>query len=139
MPFVRREFALMLALPLASGFGLGVAACGGPAGDSDGDGDGDTGDGDAGDGDGDGDAGDGDGGNPCEAGAPGVLYSQGTRDAINAGVLAGTFTDINGYSVELADDFDIPQDDSCWCITEIVARGFYTDAILPANMPSFFV
>jgi hypothetical protein len=123
----------------------------GDAGDGDGDtgpgdGDGDTGpgdgDGDAGDGDGDtgpGDGdGDGDGDDPC-AGAPVLLYSQGARDAVNSGVLAGTFTDINGSSVELADDFVVPQIDSCWCITEIVARGFYNDGILPGNTPGFFV
>lgn len=108
-----------------------------------GDGDSGPGDGDSGPGDGDGDSGDGDGdtgpGEPCEAGAPIVLYSQGEGEQFGSGVLAGAFTDLNDSSLEVADDFVVPQNDGCWCITEIVVNGAYKDAIEPAATPNFYV
>lgn len=119
----------------------------GDPGDGDGDpGDGDPGDGDGdpGDGDGDGDPGDGDGdgdgdpGGPCNAGAEVLLYSQGIASGTDSGLFAGTFLDISGKSVELADEFTVPQDETCWCITQVVARGFYNEGIEPANTPNFF-
>jgi hypothetical protein len=117
---------------------------GDPSGDGDGDPSGD-GDGDpSGDGDGDGDPsgdgdGDGDPGDPCGAGPEVLLYSQGMLGDGATGVLAGAYTDMNGSSVEVADDFTIPQSASCWCITRVVARGFYNDGILPANTPTFLL
>jgi hypothetical protein len=94
------------------------------SGDAEGDGDGDTGDGDGdgdtGEGDGDGDT----GGVPC-AGTPELLYSQDVDSGSGVGMLAQTFTDQSGSAVEVADDFTIPKDDGCWCITQIVVRGFY--------------
>jgi hypothetical protein len=113
---------------------------GDPSGDGDGDPSGD-GDGDpSGDGDGDpsGD-GDGDPADPCGAGAEVLLYSQGTPQDTDSGLLAGMFTDFNNSSVELAEDFTVPQDESCWCITRVVARGFYGEGVLPANTPDFHV
>jgi hypothetical protein len=104
-------------------------------------GDGDPGDGDPGDGDGDGEPGDGDGDrpNPCDSGPIVVLYSQGTPSDNDTGILVGTFTDFNSSSVEIADDFVIPQMDGCWCLTQVIARGFYDDGNLPSEKPNFFV
>jgi hypothetical protein len=112
-------------------------------GDGDGDGDNGDGDGDNGDGDGDGDTGPGDGdgdtgGDPCGAGAPEVLFTQ-IEIGEGAGFGSNTFLDYDNAVIQVADDFTIPQSDSCWCITEIVAKGFYRDLILPANTPNVFV
>jgi hypothetical protein len=115
----------------------------GDPGDGDGDpgdGDGDTGpgdgDGDPGDGDGDTGPGDGDGdsGNPCD-GTPVVLYSQ-TENDNGLGIPSNTLLDYDNATVQTADDFVIPQDESCWCITEVVAKGFYREAMLPAITPT---
>jgi hypothetical protein len=119
----------------------------GDTGDGDtgpGDGDGDTGpgdgdgDGDAGDGDGDSGPGDGDGdtgGDPCDAGVPVVLHDQ-TETEMATGIFSNTLIDYDNATVQVADDFVIPQNQSCWCITEITAKGFYRDGITPANVPS---
>jgi hypothetical protein len=117
----------------------------GDPGDGDPSGDGDPGDGDPGDGDpsgdGDGDPGDGDGeaGEPCD-GPQVMLYSQGIPQSGDSGLFAALIGDFTGTpSVELADDFTVPQDEGCWCITQLVVRGFYSDAILPMETPDFYV
>jgi hypothetical protein len=106
-------------------------------------GDGDPGDGDPGDGDpGDGDPGDGDGdpaGSPCGDGAEVRLYAQGDDFSNGSGILVGSFTDLSNKSVEVADDFVVPEDEGCWCVTRVTARGFYNDAISPANTPDVIV
>jgi hypothetical protein len=185
------EWALLITLPLASGFALGTIGCADPddsgctvgsfgctcfpgnvclaglsclsglclqlggegetgdgdgsgdTGDGDGDtgpGDGDPGDGDPGDGDGDGDGdpgdgdGDGDPGSPCD-GTPVVLYSQ-TELSEGYGIPSNTLLDYASATIQAADDFVIPQDESCWCITGINAQGFYRDGVVPAIPPN---
>jgi hypothetical protein len=105
-------------------------------------GDGDPGDGDPGDGDpGDGDPGDGDGDgdpntdDPCGVGGEVLLYNQGFGFSNDPGILVGTLTDFNNAMVEVADEFVIPDDEQCWCITRVHARGFYEDGVEPASIP----
>jgi hypothetical protein len=118
-----------------SGDGDGDSGPGDGDGDSGpGDGDGDAGDGD---GDGDGDAGDGDGDPISQCNGPVVtLYSQGDPNLADYGIYANAWTNFNYQSVEVADDFVVPEEDGCWCITEIQARG-YLNPNIPGNQPEY--
>jgi hypothetical protein len=73
-------------------------------------------------------------GGPC-AGPEVLLFSQ-DAGADGTGAPSAVYPDFGDFIVELADDFTIPANDSCWCITRLVTRGYFEGQAV-SNPPVF--
>jgi hypothetical protein len=74
-------------------------------------------------------------GDPC-AGTEVLLYSQ-NAGALGQGVPSNLVFEF-GAGAEAADDFTIPAEDSCWCITEVRTRGMWADGSGPMATPAVY-